>query len=178
MQVAEGEVLARLINLMHIMEITSNNSTLNDFDHAAWNLGRGYGDRIFNDIQQGLRSWSDLPNNILPDVFLHVNDMCDMQNKRKDNPRGKGGARGGRTGGKERSASDRPAGDKLVCTSYNDFYTGNGCAYEYNNNRKCSYEHYCSKCFSSTGNKVAHKGRFCTTVPTSNGTSVTPVTSG
>ena len=161
--VAKGEVMARLVILMHIMEITSNNSSLNDFEHPAPSLGRGYIDRIFNDIQQGLRNWPDLPNNILPDVFLHVKDMCEMQAKRKDPTRGKGGGRGGRTGGKERSSSVRLAGDKpLVCSTYNDFFTGTGCAYELNNTRKCSYEHFCSKCYASSGAKVAHKARFCT----------------
>ena len=171
--VAEGEVMARLVNLLHIMEITSNNSLLNDFDHPAWSLGRGYGDRIFNDIQQGLRNWPDLPNNILPDVFLHVKDKVEMQSRRKDPTRGRGAGRSGKNGGKERSSSDRPAGDKpLVCSTYNDFFTGTGCAYELNNGRKCSYEHFCSKCFASTGSKVAHKARFCTATSTSAASSV------
>ena len=110
---------------MNICEITSNNSTLNDFDNPAWQLGKGYGDRVFNDIQQGLRSWSDMPNHILPDVFLHVKDMVDIQARKRDdtNPRG-GRGRGKKVGGQSRSTSDRPAGaqggDKtLVCTSYN-----------------------------------------------------------
>ena len=162
--VAEGEIMARLVNLMNIMEITSNNSTLNDFEHPAWQLGKGYGDRLFNDIQQGHRNWLDLPNNILPDVFLHVKDMVDMQTRKKDTnqPRGRGRGRG-KGSGQERSTSDKSGGEKpLVCSTYNDFFTGSGCAYEHNNQRKCSYEHYCSKCFASTGNKVGHKGRFCT----------------
>ena len=166
--VQEGEVMARLVHLMNVMEITSNNSTLNDFDHSAWQLGRGYGDRVFNDIQQGLRSWTEMPNHILPDVFLHVKDMVDMQTRKKDtNARGGGGGAGrgagrGRGANRERT-SERAGGDSkpLVCTTYNDFFTGSGCSYEYNNQRKCNYEHYCSKCFASTGNKVTHKARFC-----------------
>ena len=167
--VQEGEVMARLVHLMNIMEITSNNSTLNDFDHAAWQLGRGYGDRVFNDIQQGLRSWTEMPNHILPDVFLHVKDMVDIQTRKKDtNSRGGGGGGAGRGGGRGRGSSreknsDRAGSDgkPLVCTTYNDFFTGSGCAYEFNNQRKCNYEHYCSKCFASTGNKICHKSRFC-----------------
>ena len=166
--VPEGEVMARLVHLMNIMEITSNNSTLNDFDHSAWQLGRGYGDRVFNDVQQGLRSWTELPNHILPDVFLHVKDMVDIQTRKKDtNPRGGGGA-GGRGGGRGRGSSrekntERAGSDgkPLVCTTYNDFFTGSGCAYEFNTQRKCNYEHFCSKCFASNGNKVTHKARFC-----------------
>ena len=51
--------------------------------------------RVFNDVQQGLRSWTELPNHILPDVFLHVKDMVDIQTRKKDtNPRGGGGAGG------------------------------------------------------------------------------------
>ena len=162
--VPEGEVMARLVHLMNIMEITSNNSTLNDFEHSAWQLGRGYGDRVFNDIQQGLRSWPELPNHILPDVFLHVKDMVDTQTKKKDvSTRGGGGRGGGRGKGNKERGLERPGSDgkPMVCTTYNDFFTGSGCAYEFNNQRKCNYEHYCSKCFASTGNKVAHKARFC-----------------
>ena len=161
--VAEGEVMARLVNLMNIMEITSNNSTLNDFDHPAWQLGKGYGDRVFNDIQQGHRNWLEMPNNILPDVFLHVKDMVDIQKKKDtNNPRGRGRGGGrGRGAGQERS--DKTTGEKpLVCTTYNDFFTGSGCAYEFNNQRKCTYEHYCSKCFAANGTKLVHKARLCT----------------
>ena len=175
--VAEGEVMARLINLMNICEITSNNSTLNDFEHHAWQLGKGYGDRVLNDIQQGLRSWSEMPNHILPDVFLHVKDMVDIQGrKREDVGGGRGRGRGKKVPGQVRSSSDRPGGAQggektLVCTSYNDFFTGSGCAYEYTNQRKCNYEHYCSKCFTATGTKIGHKARFCT------GSGVAPATS-
>ena len=75
--VKEGEVMARLVHLMNVMEITRNNSMLNDFDHSAWQLGRGYGDRVFNEIQQGLRSWREMPNYILPVVFLQLKDMLE-----------------------------------------------------------------------------------------------------
>ena len=174
--VTEGEVEARLANLMNVMEIVSNNSTLNDFEHTAWQLGKGYGDRVFNDIQQGVRSWPDLPNNVLPDVFLHVKDMVDMQAKKKE-PRGTRGGNKGRGSGQEKSSSDRQVRDKpMVCSTYNDFYTGSGCAYEFNNDRKCNYEHFCSTCFTSNGNKVLHKSRFCTGV--SSGATAVVTTSG
>ena len=166
--VAEGEVMARLVNLMNICEIAANNSTLNDFDHAAWQMARSYGDRVFNDMEHGLRSWSELPTHILPDVFLHARDMVDVQTRKKQEggDRGRGGrgkgARGrGGSSGRPSSGSEGNA-EKLVCTSYNDFFTGTGCAYEYNNNRRCSYEHHCNKCFAANGTKVGHKGRFCT----------------
>ena len=169
--VAEGELLARLVNLMNICEIASNNSTLNDFDHVAWHMARAYGDRVINDIEHGLRSWSELPAHVLPDVFLHARDLVDNQTKKrveKGGERGRGrGAKGGAGRGtgraNPRSGSE---GERLVCTSYNDFYTGNGCAYEYNNgNKKCTYEHFCNKCFAANGTKEAHKGRFCSGTP-------------
>ena len=163
--VAEGELMARLVNLMNICEIASNNSTLNDFDHVAWQMARAYGDRVMNDIEHGLRSWPELPAHVLPDVFLHARDSVDNQIKKKQGgggggDRGRGRGKGGRGTGRPNTRSGSE-GEKLVCTSYNDFYTGNGCAYEYSNNKKCSYEHYCSKCFAANGTKEAHKGRFC-----------------
>jgi hypothetical protein len=133
--VAEGE----MINLMNICEITSNNSTQNDFEHHAWQLGKGYGDRVLNDIQKGLRSWSEMQNHVLPDVFLHVKDMVDIQGRKREDCGGcQGRGRGKKVPGQVRSSSDRPGGAQggektLVCTSYNDFFTGSGCAYEYTN---------------------------------------------
>ena len=167
--VAEGELMARLVNLMNICEIASNNSTLNDFDHAAWQMARAYGDRVFNDMEHGLRSWSELPTHVLPDVFLHARDLVDVQTKKRQEQKGDGsrGRGRGRGGGGRGAASGKQnvrtaEGEKLTCTSYNDFYTGNGCAYEFSSNRKCSYEHFCSKCFAANGTKEGHKARFCT----------------
>ena len=170
--VAEGELMARLVNLMNICEIASNNSTLNDFDHVSWQMARAYGDRVFNDMEHGLRAWSELPTHVLPDVFLHARDLVDVQSKKRqdkgEGTRGRGRGRGGRGAGNPGKQATRSGseGEKQVCSSYNDFYTGNGCAYEHNNNRRCSYEHHCSKCFAANGTKEGHKARFCTGTPT------------
>ena len=80
-----------------------------------------------------------------------------------EQPRGRGGRSGvgqGGRGGGGRGSDNYQEGNK-VCLSYNGFYTGNGCAYEYNNNRKCGYEHFCSTCFEKTGNKEDHKAYYC-----------------
>ena len=45
------EVVDRLINLMTIMEITANNSTLEDFKSPGWSIGLEYAGRIFHDIE-------------------------------------------------------------------------------------------------------------------------------
>ena len=177
--VAEGELMARLVNLMNICEIASNNSTLNDFDHVAWHMARAYGDRVFNDVEHGLRSWAELPTHVLPDVFLHARDLVEVQSKKRqekgDGSRGRGRGRGGGRGAGTGKQNTRQGseGEQLVCTSYNDFYTGSGCAYEYNSSKKCGYEHYCSKCFAANGSKEKHKARFCTGNP-----SVPTTTSG
>ena len=96
--------------------------------------------------------------------------------KREDVGGGRGRGRGKKVPGQVRSSSDRPGGAQggektLVCTSYNDFFTGSGCAYEYTNQRKCNYEHYCSKCFTATGTKIGHKARLRT------GSGLAPTTS-
>ena len=45
--------------------------------------------------------------------------------------------------------------------SYNRFWKGSGCAYQYSNDRKCGYEHYCSSCFKKSGVKEKHKAYYC-----------------
>ena len=75
---------------------------------------------------------------------------------------GRGGGNRGRGGAARGGARSDGYEERKVCQSYNSFWTGSGCAYEYNNNRKCGYEHFCSACFEKTGVKETHKAYYCT----------------
>ena len=166
---SDTEVVDRLMNLMTIMEITANNSTLEDFKSPGWSIGLEYAGRIFHDIEYGRVKWEDLSEGLQPNTFLYAKDTVEMQmgkggrGNRGDQQaaRGVGGGRGrgGRGGGGGRSDSNYEG--KKVCQSYNSFWTGTGCAYEYNNNRKCGYEHFCSTCFEKNGSKENHKAYYC-----------------
>ena len=165
---SETEVVDRLINLMTIMEITANNSTLEDFKSPGWSIGLEYAGRIFHDIEYGRIKWEDLSEGLQPNTFLYAKDTVDMQqgkgvrDNRGDQPRGKGArGRGGRGGGRGGGRSESFQEGNKVCQSYNGFWTGSGCAYEYNNNRKCGYEHYCSSCYEKSGTKEGHKAYYC-----------------
>ena len=184
---SDTEVVDRIINLMTIMEITANNSTLEDFKCPGWQIGLEYGSRIFHDIEYGRLKWENLSEGLQPHTFLYAKDTVEQQAKVSrgsgggGQPRGRGRGRGG--GGRGRggsSSDDRPEGGK-VCQSYNGFWTGQGCAYEYSNNRKCGYEHFCSNCFEKSGTKEKHKAYYCTPDANSSGaaTAAKPaVTSG
>ena len=170
-QQSASEVLDRLCNLMTIMEITANNSTLDDFKSPGWSIGLEYAGRIFHDIEYGRVKWEDLSEGLQAHTFLYAKDIVEMQqrkdnrdNRSNDTPKGKGGARGGKGGGRGGRGGDRSdsvQGGTKVCQSYNGFWTGSGCAYEHNNNRKCGYEHYCSACFEKSGSKENHKAYYC-----------------
>ena len=167
-QQSASEVLDRLSNLMTIMEITANNSTLDDFKSPGWSIGLEYAGRIFHDIEYGRVKWEDLSEGLQAHTFLYAKDTVEMQQKKdnrsNDTPKGKGGARGGKGGGRGGRGGDRSdsvQGGTKVCQSYNGFWTGSGCAYEHNNNRKCGYEHYCSACFEKSGSKENHKAYYC-----------------
>ena len=162
------EVVDRLINLMTIMEITANNSTLEDFKSPGWSIGLEYAGRIFHDIEYGRVKWEDLSVGLQPNTFLYAKDTVEMQLGRRGRGNGsdqQGGGRGG--GARGRGGGARGAGrsdgleGKKVCQSYNSFWTGSGCAYEYNNNRRCGYEHFCSACFEKTGARESHKAYYC-----------------
>ena len=163
------EVVDRLINLMTIMEITANNSTLEDFKSPGWSIGLEYAGRIFHDIEYGRVKWEDLSEGLQPNTFLYAKDTVEMQlgrgargSRADQQGGGRGGGNRGRGGaGRGGARSDGYEGRK-VCQSYNSFWTGSGCAYEYNNNRKCGYEHFCSACFEKTGVKETHKAYYCT----------------
>ena len=165
------EVVDRLINLMTIMEITANNSTLEDFKSPGWSIGLEYAGRIFHDIEYGRVKWEDLSEGLQPNTFLYAKDTVEMQlgrGGRGNRPEQQGGGRGG-GGGRGRGGVARGGGrsdgyneGKKVCQSYNSFWTGSGCAYEYQNNRRCGYEHFCSTCFEKTGAKESHKAYYCT----------------
>ena len=166
---SDTEVVDRLINLMTIMEITANNSTLEDFKSPGWSIGLEYAGRIFHDIEYGRVKWQDLSEGLQPNTFLYAKDTVEMQLGRggrgnrgdqQSSVRGGGGGRGRGGAGRGGGRSDNFEGKK-VCQSYNSFWTGSGCAYEYNNNRKCGYEHFCSTCYEKTGAKENHKAYYC-----------------
>ena len=163
----DTEVVDRLVNLMTIMEITANNSTLDDFKCPGWSIGLEYAGRIFHDIEYGRVKWEDLSEGLQPHTFLYAKDTVEMQQSSRGGrgggqQRGRGRGRGGRGGiGSNSRYDDTQEGNK-VCQSYNGFWTGTGCAYEYNNNRKCGCEHYCSTCYSKSGKKETHKANYCT----------------
>ena len=185
------EVLDRLSNLMTIMEITANNSTLDDFKSPGWSIGLEYAGRIFHDIEYGRVKWEDLSEGLQAHTFLYAKDTVEMQQRKEsrgsDSARGKGGSRGAKGGGRGGRGGDRSdsnLGGVKVCESYNVFRTGTGCAYEYNNQRKCGYEHFCSVCFEKSGSKEGHKAYYCksdnssTVSGSGNEASKPPVTSG
>ena len=164
----DTEVVDRLINLMTIMEITANNSTLEDFKSPGWSIGLEYAGRIFHDIEYGRVKWEDLSEGLQPNTFLYAKDTVEMQlgrggrGNRGDQQvvRGGGGGRG--RGGAGRGGGGRSDFEgKKVCQTYNSFWTGSGCGYEYQNNRKCGYEHFCSTCFEKSGSKENHKAYYC-----------------
>ena len=167
---SDTEVIDRLNNLMTIMEITANNSSLDDFKCPGWSYGLEYGNRIFHDIEYGRLQWENLSEGLQPHTFLYAKDTVDMQLKGGRGPvggaiggqsRGKGRGRGGRgRGGASGDRSDFQEGTK-VCQSYNGFWTGSGCAFEHTNQRKCGYEHFCSTCYEKTGVKESHKANYC-----------------
>ena len=167
-QQSDSEVLDRLNNLMTIMEITANNSTLEDFKSPGWSIGLEYAGRIFHDIEYGRLKWEDLSEGLQAHTFLYAKDTVEMQQRKdgrgSDSSRGRGGGRGGKGGGRGGRGGDKSdsnlSGTK-VCQSYNGFWTGDGCAYEHNNDRKCGYDHYCSACFEKSGNKERHKAYYC-----------------
>ena len=165
----DTEVVDRLINLMTIMEITANNSTLEDFKSPGWSIGLEYAGRIFHDIEYGRVKWEDLSEGLQPNTFLYAKDTVEMQlgrggrGNRGDQQvvRGGGGGRGRGGAGRGGGRSDSIFEGKKVCQTYNSFWTGSGCGYEYHNNRKCGYEHFCSTCFEKSGNKENHKAYYC-----------------
>ena len=167
-QQSETEVVDRLTNLMTIMEITANNSTLDDFKTPGWSIGLEYAGRIFHDIEYGRIKWENLSEGLQAHTFLYAKDTVEMQqgkgNKGRvsDQPRGRGNGRGRGGGrGKFDEKADTSQDSIKVCQSYNGFWTGSGCAYEYSNNRKCAYEHFCSSCFEKNGTKESHKAYYC-----------------
>ena len=163
---SDSEVVDRLSNLMTIMEITANNSTLDDFKCHGWSIGLEYAGRVFHDIEYGRIKWENLSEGLQPHTFLYAKDTVEMQQSKASRGGGSQSQQRGRGRGQGRGQfgsrkSDDSQDTSKVCVSYNGFFTGSGCAYEYTNNRKCSYEHYCSNCFTKSGKKEAHKSCNC-----------------
>ena len=156
---SENEVSSRLTNLMNICEIAANNSTLNDFDCSGWQMAKAYGDRVFHDVETGQKTWEELPVSIMADTFLHAKDTVAMKTRKKAQESSDIDPKTDRK--KKKKVED---GKVKVCTTYNTFRTGDGCAFEFNSDSKCVFEHYCKKCFTKTGKKEPHKALNCDVV--------------
>ena len=92
------EVVDRLVNLMTIMEITANSSTLDDFKCPGWQIGLEYAGRLFHDLEYGRLKWENLADGLQPHTFLYAKDTVEQQNR--SNFRGGAGLDGGRGGGR------------------------------------------------------------------------------
>ena len=121
-----------------------------------------YAGRIFHDIEFGRIKWENLSAGLQPHTFLYAKDTVEMQLSKRGKGRG-----GDQSKGHDRVHSksdvrydDNPESTK-VCRSYNGFRTGNGCGFEYDNDRQCGYEHFCSSCFEMNGTKESHKAFYC-----------------
>ena len=99
------EVVDRLVNLMTIMEITANNSTLDDFKCPGWQIGLEYAGRIFHDLEYGRLKWENLADGLQPHTFLYAKDTVEQQNR--SNFRGGAGLDGGRGGGRGKVRGQR-----------------------------------------------------------------------
>ena len=160
---SENEVSSRLTNLMNICEIAANNSTLNDFDCSGWQIAKAYGDRVFHDIETGQKTWEDLPVSIMADTFLHAKDTVAMKSRKVQQGSGEK-----KEEEKKKNKKKSEDSKSRVCTTFNTFRTGDGCAYEYNSDKKCEFEHFCKKCFAKSGKKESHKALNCDTVAPEN----------
>ena len=161
-QQTETEVVDRLTNLMTVMEICANNSTLDDFQFPGWSIGLEYAGRIFHDIEYGRIKWENLSEGLQPDTFLYAKDTVEMQLGKRGRDQSRGGDIAYDRGHVKGDYSDEyyQEGNK-VCKSYNGFRTGSGCGFEFNYDRECGYEHFCSSCFRKYGSKESHKAYNC-----------------
>ena len=125
---SETEVVDRLTNLLTIMEITANNSTLDDFKCHGWSIGLEYAGRIFHDIEYGRLKWENLSEGLQPHTFLYAKDTVEMQQGKPPRGNGQSQQRGrgrGQGRGQFSSRSDRSdeSQDNLkICQSYNGFF--------------------------------------------------------
>ena len=137
------EFNSRLQHLINVFEIVCLSSPMESYNDSSWSIGKSYSERIFRDLETGVKSWEFLDRAIDPTCWGFAKDF----HVSTDNV--------------SESESISVLKEPKYCTSWNTFHK-KGCQYEYlNPGKMCRFIHSCSNCRELGLGEMDHKSWQC-----------------
>ena len=128
--VKPAELTARIQHLINVFEIVSLSSSLSDFDHVSWKIGKAYDDRIVSDVEVGNKHWLSLDKSIDSTAWQFARELVGKNKPTQNQSKPQGGN----------------SNSTKMCTTWNSFRK-DGCHYEHRNpGEVCVFQHICSRC--------------------------------
>ena len=148
---SEQEQLGRLQHIMHVLELCAMQSSITDFNSAAWLCARNYSDRVFQDLDSGATTWAHIgpkmhPTNMMQAMSAHPKVAITKPDKEKGFPV---------------KPSDG-SGPSTVCPKWLSCETEGKCQFEVDYpGRNCNRPHFCTFCFKKFKQTRKHKESDC-----------------
>ena len=147
----EQEQIGRLQHLLHILELCAMQSSALDFNSAAWLCARNYSERVYQDLDSGATSWSQIghkmhPTNMMMSMSAHPK-VIPFKEKTK-------------AVGATAQADGTPGA--VVCPRWSTCDVEDKCQWEVDNpGKSCNWSHHCTFCFKKFKQSRKHKEADC-----------------
>ena len=140
---SEVEMLGKIRHIKCMLEVCCLNSNATDFNTFGWTIAKDYANKVEDEIQQGILTWSEITPSVRTGPLLLAQMDCQRQTQVK--------------------STNRKEGENTkVCTTYNKCTTKGKCEYEVTNPEKsCQRKHECSWCKSNLGQSNKHQAWEC-----------------
>ena len=146
----EQEQVGRIQHLLHVMELCAMQSSSTDFNSQAWLCARNYSDRVFQDLDSGATTWSQIgfkmhPTNMMMSMSAHPK-VAPEKVKVK-------------TAGGTIQQDSSPA---TLCPKWGTCDVEDKCQWEVDNPRRsCNRSHHCAFCLKNFRQTRKHKENDC-----------------
>ena len=147
---SEPELVGRLQHLLHVLELCATQSSSTDFNSPAWLCARNYSDRVYQDLDSGATTWSQIgpkmhPTNMMQAMVAHPKVTFPPRQEKT---------------GKTQNQPDTSPG--LVCPKWSTCDVDEKCQWEVENpGRTCNRPHYCLFCQKKFKQTRKHKENDC-----------------
>ena len=146
----EQEQIGRLQHLLHVMELCAMQSSSTEFNTQAWLCARNYSDRVFQDLDSGVTSWSQIgfkmhPTNMMMSMSAHPKVAPE-----KTKVKGAGGI------------IQQDSSPAALCPKWGSCEVEDKCQWEVDNpGKSCNRSHHCSFCLKKFKQTRKHKETDC-----------------
>ena len=148
----EQEQIGRLQHLLHVLELCAMQSSPTDFNSSAWLCARNYSDRVYQDLDIGATSWSQIGTKMHPTNLMQAMSTHPKRVQEKPPPQLP----------KPGDATTTATTTGPVCPKWSACEDKDKCTWEVENpGRSCNRPHFCTFCQKKSKQVRKHKDTDC-----------------